>query len=139
MIIMLTMIYFLMTSTFNTHTHTHTYQRQTQVGAQGGPDPPRSKKFFFLVILYFIFVVRSPFSPISLASLIQIATIQPKTFNIYICVCVCVCVFTMVIIFQQKTILPPTNKKSCVIGEAKTHFFTTTVNWYKYQLTITSC
>ena len=92
MIIMLTMIYFLMTSTYNTHTHTHTSQRQTQVGAQGGPDPPRSKNFFFLVILYFIFVVRSPFSLISLASLIQIATIQPKTFNIYMCVCVCVCV-----------------------------------------------
>ena len=30
-------------------------------------------------------------------------------------------------------------KKSCVIREAKTKFFETTVHWYKYQLTVASC
>ena len=47
----------------------------------------------------------------------------------------------MVTIFQQKkkTILPLKNQKSYVIGEAKTKFFATTVNWYKYQLTVANC
>ena len=49
----------------------------------------------------------------------------------------------MVIVFQQKqkTILPLKNKKkSCVIEEAKTkYFFATTINQYKYQLTVASC
>ena len=27
-------------------------------------------------------------------------------------------------------------KKSCVIGEAKTKFFATIINWYLYQLTV---
>ena len=43
----------------------------------------------------------------------------------------------MVIVFQQKTILPP--KKKSVIGEAEAKFFATIVNWYKYQLTVASC
>ena len=30
-------------------------------------------------------------------------------------------------------------KNSCVIGETKTKFFATTINWYKYQLTAASC
>ena len=30
-------------------------------------------------------------------------------------------------------------KKQCVIGEIKTKFFATTVNWYKFQLTVASC
>ena len=48
----------------------------------------------------------------------------------------------MVIAFQQqkkkKTILPPKNQKSCVIGEVKVKvkIFVTTVNQYKYQLTV---
>ena len=37
---------------------------------------------------------------------------------------------------KKKTILPPENKKSCVIEEVKTKFFATTVNWYKTQLTV---
>ena len=47
----------------------------------------------------------------------------------------------MVIVFQQKTILPIKNKKkkAFIIGEAKAIFFAITVNWYKYQLTVTSC
>ena len=35
--------------------------------------------------------------------------------------------------YHQKT------QKPCVIGEAKFKFFATTVNWYKYQLTVVSC
>jgi len=30
-------------------------------------------------------------------------------------------------------------KKPYVIGKAKVKFFAITLNWYKYQLTITSC
>ena len=44
------------------------------------------------------------------------------------------------ILFQQKnnfTTKKP--KKPCVIGEVKTNFFATTVNWYKYQFVIASC
>ena len=45
------------------------------------------------------------------------------------------------IVFQQRKNYFTTKKtkKSCVIGEIKTKFFTTTVNWYKYQLTVASC
>ena len=32
-----------------------------------------------------------------------------------------------------------TKKKSCVIGEVKTKFFATTVNWYKWELAVASC
>ena len=52
----------------------------------------------------------------------------------------------MVIVFQQqkkkkKLFYHQRTKKSCVIEETKTKtkFFATTVNWYKYQLTIKSC
>ena len=48
----------------------------------------------------------------------------------------------MMIVFQQqkkKTILPPKNQKIMCIGEAKAKFFATTVNWYKYQLTVVNC
>ena len=51
----------------------------------------------------------------------------------------------MVIVFQQKKkkklFYHQRTKKSCVIEETKTKtkFFATTVNWYKYQLTIKSC
>ena len=51
----------------------------TNLGGGLGPGPPRSN--FFLVILYFIFVVEPPFSPISLVSLIQIEIIQSKNFT----------------------------------------------------------
>ena len=48
----------------------------------------------------------------------------------------------MVLLFQQKKkkkqFYHQRTKKSCVIGEAKTKFFATIVNWYKYQLTVTS-
>ena len=43
-----------------------------------GAQAPRVQYIFFLVILYFIFVIVPPFSPVNLASLTQIATIQPK-------------------------------------------------------------
>ena len=50
----------------------------------------------------------------------------------------------MMIVFQPHTKKKKKNyhkrtKKSCVIGEDKTKFFATTVNWYKYQLTVASC
>ena len=52
----------------------------------------------------------------------------------------------MVIVFQppqkkkkKKKFYHERTKKSCVIGEAKTNFFATTVNMYKYQLAVTSC
>ena len=40
----------------------------------------------------------------------------------------------MIIVFWQKkkTILPPKNQKIMCIGEAKTKFFATTINKYKY-------
>ena len=46
----------------------------------------------------------------------------------------------MVIVFQQKNYFTnKKQKKACIIGEAKAIFFAITVNWYKYQLTVTSC
>ena len=46
----------------------------------------------------------------------------------------------MLIVFQpKKTILSPMNQKTCVIGETKAKLFATTLNQYKYQLTVTSC
>ena len=47
----------------------------------------------------------------------------------------------MVIIFQQPKKKKFTTKepKNHVLLEAKAKFFTITVNWYKYQLTIESC
>ena len=52
----------------------------------------------------------------------------------------------MVIVFQlpkkkkKKTILPPKNQKNHVLLEKlKAKFFATTVNQYKYQLTVVSC
>ena len=47
----------------------------------------------------------------------------------------------MVIVFYPKKKKKKyfTTKKSCVIGEVKAKFFAITVNWYKYQLTVTSC
>jgi len=61
-------------------------------GTRWGPGPPQGP-IFFLVILYFIFIVESPFSSISLAILTQIATIQPKNLTKKIKI------FTMVIEF----------------------------------------
>ena len=103
------------------------------------PGPPKS--IFYIVIIYFIFIVGPhfqnlwpPFFPIILTSLTQIEIIQPKILTKIIKT------FTMVIVFQQKKIFyDQRTKKSCVIGEAKTKFFATTVNWYKYQLTVVSC
>ena len=49
----------------------------------------------------------------------------------------------MVIVFQpkkkKKLFFHQRTKKSYVIRKVKVKFFATTVNWYKYQLTITSC
>ena len=46
----------------------------------------------------------------------------------------------MVIVFQKKNYLTTEEQKNtCVIGKVKAKFFTTTVNWYKYQLTVISC
>ena len=58
-----------------------------------GSRAPPGPNIFFLVILYFIFVVGPPFSPISLVILNQIATIQPKKLTKTIKI------FTMVIVF----------------------------------------
>ena len=100
-----------------------------------GPGPPRSN-FFFLVILYFIFVVGSPFSPINIAILTQIATIKPKnltkTIKIFTMVIVIKNIYVYIYIYHQRT------KKSCVIGEVKVKFFAIIVNWYKYQLAVAS-
>ena len=74
-----------------------------------------------------------------LANLIKIATIQPKNLTKIIKI------FTIVIVFQQqkkkkkKLFYHQITKKSYVIEEAKAKFFTTTVNWYKYQLTVVCC
>ena len=76
MIIMLTIIYFLMTSTFNIpststsswlfltlHIYIYIYIRdRSRWGPKGARAPPESF-FFFFVILYFIFVVRPPLLP----------------------------------------------------------------------------
>ena len=114
-------------------------QGRTQVGSRGLGLP---ESFFFFQLLYILFLqldlpskTLGPFSSISLASFIQITTIQPNNLTKTIKI------FTMVIVFQQNTyiyiyiyILPPRNqKKSCVIGETKTKFFATTVNWYQYS------
>ena len=40
---------------------------------------------------------------------------------------------------KKKLFYHQRTKKSYVIGEAKTKFFATTVNWYKYQLIVASC
>ena len=55
----------------------------------------------------------------------------------------------MIIVFQQqqknknkknkKLFYHQRTKNSCVIREAKVKLFATTVNWYKYQLTVASC
>ena len=49
----------------------------------------------------------------------------------------------MLIVFYQqkkkKLFYHQRTQKPCVIGEAKSNFFATTVNWYKYQLTVVSC
>ena len=93
----------------------------TRDGPRRGPtDPPWVLFFFFFVILYFIFVFR-PFSPISLVSLTQIATLQPKNLTKTIKI------FTMMIVFQQKNYFTTKEQKNNVL-------FATTVNWYKYQL-----
>ena len=114
-------------------------QGRTQVGSRGLGLP---ESFFFFQLLYILFLqldlpskTLGPFSSISLASFIQITTIQPNNLTKSIKI------FTMVILFQQNTyiyiyiyFLPPRNqKKSCVIGETKTKLFATTVNWYQYS------
>ena len=56
----------------------------------------------------------------------------------------------MVIVFQpqkkkkkkkkkKKLFYNQRTKKSCVIGETKAKFFSTILNWYKYQLTVAIC
>ena len=51
----------------------------------------------------------------------------------------------MVIVFQQqkkkkkKKFTSKEPKKSCVIIEVKAKFVSTTIDWYKYQLTVASC
>ena len=52
----------------------------------------------------------------------------------------------MVIVFQQKKkkkkkrlFYHQRTKKSCVVRETKAKFFGTTVNLYKYRLTVASC
>ena len=58
----------------------------------------------------------------------------------------CVCVYIYIYIYinnnkktkKKKTYYQRT-KKPCAIREAKTKFFTTIVNQYKYQLTVESC
>ena len=45
----------------------------------------------------------------------------------------------MIVFQQQKKKNHQRTKKLCVIGETEVKFFATTINWYKYQLTIASC
>ena len=106
------------------------------------PESPLGPIFFFLSYYIFYFVVGLPyktlklsFSSISLVNVIKIATIQPKnltkTKNIHNGDCI--------LAKKKKLFYHQRTKKSYVIGEAKAKFFVTTVNWYKYQLTVTSC
>ena len=74
-------------------------QGRTQVGSRGLGLP---ESFFFFQLLYILFLqldlpskTLGPFSSISLASFIQITTIQPNNLTKIIKI------FTMVIVFQQ--------------------------------------
>ena len=40
---------------------------------------------------------------------------------------------------KKKLFYHQRTNKTCVIGEAKAKFFATIVNWYNYQLIVTSC
>ena len=99
-------------------------------GGPRGPGPPLGPIFFFSYNI-FHFCSQAPFSTISLTSLTQIATIQPKN------VIKTIKIFTMVILFQpKKNYFTTKEQKNHVLLENKSKFFATTVNWYKYQLTI---
>ena len=112
-----------------------------ETDASGGPRRlglPGSFFFFFRFQLLYISFLQlrlpyktlDPISSISLASLIQIATIQPNNLTKTIKI------FTRVIVFQQYIYIYITTKepkKSCVIRETKTKLFATTVNWYYYS------
>ena len=114
-------------------------QGRTQVGSRG-LGLPESFSFFQLLYISFLQLglpskTLDPFSSISLASLIQIATIQPNNLTKTIKI------FTMVIVFQQKKIIyiyiyiqiyitTEVPKKSCVIGKTKTKLFATIANQY---------
>ena len=87
-----------------------------QVGAQA----PRVQIVFylFIVIIDFIFVVRLYFSLISLTSLSQITTIQPKNLTKTIKHSQWWLYFS-----KKKLFYHQRTKKSCVIGEVKTNLF----------------
>ena len=68
---------------------------------------------------------------------IQLTTIQPK--NLTKIIKTFTIVIVLYIYIYKKLFYHQRTKKSYVIGETKTNFFTTIVNWYKYQLTIASC
>ena len=77
-----------------------------------------------------------PFSSISLASLTHIVTNQKlnkNNKNIHNSDCILAKKNKKNLFYHQRT------KKSGVIGEIKTKFFATTINWYKYQFTVASC
>ena len=115
----------------------------------GGLSPPLGPIIYLYIYSYYIFYFcswapfqnfRPLFSPINLLSLTQIATIQPKKLtktikNIHNGDCILAPQKKKKLFYHQRT-----NKK-CVIGEvkAKTKFFTTIVNWYKYHLTVANC
>ena len=101
---------------------------------RGGPaGPPWFQIFLFIVILYFIFV----FSPLlanqssqpNSNSNFPTQKLNKNNKNIH---------NDDWILAKKKQFYHQRTKKSCVIGEAKTKFFTTTVNQYKYQLTVPS-
>ena len=107
-----------------------------------GPRGPGHPQVFFFFFSYYIFnfCSRVPlpkpyalFSSISLVSLTQIAIIQLKNNkNIHNGDCILATKKKKKLFYYERT------KKSCVIGEVKSKLFATTVNWYKYQLTVAS-
>ena len=116
-------------------------------GPKGARAPPGPIFIFIFIFIYSYYIfyfcnwtpfkTSFPFSSISLASLIQIVTNQKlnkNNKNIHNSDCILAKKkYIYILFYHQRT------KKSCVIGEIKTKFFATTINWYKYQFTVASC
>ena len=106
------------------------FSQARKVGVQRGPCPSGSKflNFFTNYIHYFCSCPHfKTFGPL------QLATFQLKNLTTITRYSQCWLYFSKKIFYHQRT------KKPCVIGKVKAKFFTTTVNWYKYQLIVVSC
>ena len=115
---------------------------QTGTDPGGGLGPLGSKKIFFLVIIFLIFVVRPPSKTLILFfhnkpnqshpnSNYLTKKLNKNNKNIHNGGCILA--KNKKLFYHQRT------KKLCVIGEAKTKFSATAVNQYKYQLIVVSC